>query len=367
MKTSKNNILLIVNKRNEVSFKIMNNLASGFLQNGHEVEVISNDQRLTINRFVKKIIDEMYNKKYDIMISSSKLVTLALLVLLKFRQHKPIIFTFDSKDITSNHPRLNIQIKKALKSFANRWNYVIKFSKKEDDKSCESLNLPFIDKTVGLKYKKKIDHRWYGKGYQVLVSKGDITKENDYKTIILALYELLKVVETRLIIIGSHEKDKSESFHLIELIEKLGLSDYVDFQEDSENTFSFISNASLYISVTNKNKFPEEIVHVLGCGTPVISLEGSGYDKNILDNGRYGTLLKSEDFMGLTEAIKNEMSKVHYPILLVRRAIEFSVEKWIRFFENLLIENTEQNIIIEAQKNINRIEIQSKTKRVKDG
>ena len=77
-------------------------------------------------------------------------------------------------------------------------------------------------------------------------------------------------------------------------------------------------------------------IEAMACGTPVVSTDCPFGPAEILDRGRYGTLVPVGDEHALADAMLHELERPHSPVLLRERAEDFSLEGVLCQYEEVL-------------------------------
>jgi glycosyltransferase involved in cell wall biosynthesis len=73
--------------------------------------------------------------------------------------------------------------------------------------------------------------------------------------------------------------------------------------------------------------FGNVIVEAMSCGIPVVSTDCESGPREILEDGKYGTLVPVGDVGALADAIGEALCVQHNPEVLKLRAADFAVEK----------------------------------------
>lgn len=167
------------------------------------------------------------------------------------------------------------------------------------------------------------DHPWAMPGQpEFLVSIGRLVPQKDYPTLLQAFARVNHRGDLRLIILG----EGPERPVLEAMAEELGLGRWVSFPGFSENPFSILSQASALVLSSRWEGFGLVLVEALACGCPVITTDCRSGPREILDGGRFGTLVPVGDPDALARAIELRNSRGRDPSQLRKRAEAFRVE-----------------------------------------
>lgn len=184
---------------------------------------------------------------------------------------------------------------------------------------------PAYDESVISRSKEEINHPFFGS--RVILGAGRLTAQKDFKTLI----EAFKIVKRKrenikLIILGEGEERK----RLEELIDKLGLKEYVSMPGFVENPYPYMRKASVFALSSRWEGFGVVLVEALACGTPVVSTDCPSGPAEILANGKFGKLVPPADPGKIADAIIETLDQKFEPDTLAARARDFSVGKTAR-------------------------------------
>ncbi len=132
--------------------------------------------------------------------------------------------------------------------------------------------------------------------------------------------------------------DGEERQKLQYMIDSLGLTRHVILKGNTDEPFKIINQADLFVSPSRYEGFGLVIVEALSCGKTIISTNCPHGPQEILENGRWGTLVENENVEALANAItKNLNNKTHIPPnLFIERAKAFTKEVATDQWENIL-------------------------------
>jgi len=180
---------------------------------------------------------------------------------------------------------------------------------------------------------------FYNKDLIKFITVGRLRVEKGHDYLIKAFSIVKKhLPNSRLIIIG----DGPLRNELEQLIEKLALKDDVLLMGLRKNPYKYMANSDIFVFSSKYEGFPNVLLEALACGLPIISTDCETGPREILDNGKYGLLVKVMDINDLAEKMINlanntplleDLSK-----LSIKRADHFnikkSLKKWINLIEN---------------------------------
>lgn len=155
---------------------------------------------------------------------------------------------------------------------------------------------------------------------------------------LIKIYAKLKVlgIKEKLYILG----EGSEKENLEKLIEELGLKKEVFLLGQKSNPYVWMRNASLFLHPSYGEGFGLVLAESMACGTPVIAYDCPTGPKEILENGKSGGLVNVGDTEKFTElayeTLKNSKSLENYMKNSKNRVLDFSIEKIIKQFIEML-------------------------------
>ena len=161
---------------------------------------------------------------------------------------------------------------------------------------------PAVTPDLSIKAQEPVDHPWFAPGEPpVILGVGKLELQKDFPTLIRAFAQVRKVRPVRLVILGwgpELEKQKLEA-----LIDELDVKADVDLPGYVNNPFSYMSRSAVFALSSRWEGLPFVLVEAMSVGTPVVSTNCESGPAEILDNGKYGTLVPVEDDQALAESI----------------------------------------------------------------
>lgn len=155
------------------------------------------------------------------------------------------------------------------------------------------------------------------KGARILTV-GSMKPQKNHSLLLRALAQLDRP-NAQLMFVG----DGAGRDELLSLAKELGVADRVILAGFHLDPTPFYKTADLFVLSSNYEGFGNVIVEALACGTPVVSTDCPSGPREILQDGRFGTLVPVGNASALTEAISSILSSHVDPNLLKRRALDF--------------------------------------------
>ena len=203
-------------------------------------------------------------------------------------------------------------------------NDLIKLLPKEKDKIFTIYN-PVLTPDIYEKMEEVVDHPWinsWEKDTKIILAAGRLNVQKDFETLIRSVALVRKQVNVKLIILGKGELQ----FELEKLIQSLGLINAVDLYGFVDNPFKFMKKADLFVLSSKWEGLPGVLIQAMACGTPVISTDCPHGPSEILEHGKWGSLVPIGDIQTMTNAIVKALQKNEHPNVF-ERANEFSEDK----------------------------------------
>lgn len=192
---------------------------------------------------------------------------------------------------------------------------------------------PVVDDELVKKAKAPLDHPWFQKDSPpVFLAVGRLTEQKDFFTLVKAFALLRRQRTARLIILGEGE-DRSE---LEAEIARLGISEDVSLPGFVENPYAYMSRASAFVLSSRWEALPTVLIEAMACGCPVIATDCPCGPAEILVAGVYGSLVAVGDATSLSIAMLRVLETAANCELLLHRAMDFSIERAIPEYLNLL-------------------------------
>lgn len=166
----------------------------------------------------------------------------------------------------------------------------------------------------------------------IIVASGKLKPQKGFETLLTAFREIRDQLPSRLVVLGEGpDREK-----LLEMTEKLGLTDDVSFIGQVRNPFAYYRRASIFVLSSEWEGLPTVLIEAMACGCPVVSTDCPSGPKEILEDGRFGPLVPVGDPRALAHAVLQALVNPVSKELLVERARCFSIEESVRHFERVL-------------------------------
>jgi glycosyltransferase involved in cell wall biosynthesis len=177
-----------------------------------------------------------------------------------------------------------------------------------------------------------IDHPWFQLGQPpVVLGIGRLTKQKNFETLIEAFAEVVRHRPARLIILGEGEdRAKLES-----LVQQLDLNGVVALPGFAQNPYAHLARCGVFVLSSLWEGLPTVVIEALACGASVVATDCPSGPREILEDGRWGSLVPCADPHALATHILKSLDcpNAHMPS---PRASAFSIENVVKQYLELL-------------------------------
>ncbi len=146
------------------------------------------------------------------------------------------------------------------------------------------------------------EHAWFQPGEPpVILGVGELSRRKDFATVIRAFVQVRQQRECRLVILGKgNQRDNLQA-----LAVELGVAEDVDLAGFQPNPYAFMQHAALFAFASLWEGLGFVTIEALAVGTPVVSTDCPSGPREILHDGKYGSLIElGDDQMMAQEIIK---------------------------------------------------------------
>ncbi len=165
---------------------------------------------------------------------------------------------------------------------------------------------PVVTQELLQKLNSPVSDPWFEPGEPpVILAVGRLTEQKDLGMLIRAFAEVRRARAARLLILGEGE-DRQQ---LEALVKRLSLERDVRLHGFTPNPYAFMARAALLVLSSRWEGLPTVLVEALACGTPVVSTDCPSGPREILQDGRYGTLVPVGDEASMARAIERSLDE----------------------------------------------------------
>lgn len=150
---------------------------------------------------------------------------------------------------------------------------------------------------------------WPDNQRPLVVSVGSLTKRKDVATLIRAFNYVILNRAARLVIIGEGPERSS----LQVLIQELELENDVYLAGFDANPYKWIAAASVFVSASTEEGFPNVVAESLALGCPIVATDCPGDTAELLGHGKWGRLVSVGDAESMSKAILDTIDDPNPP------------------------------------------------------
>lgn len=179
-----------------------------------------------------------------------------------------------------------------------------------------------------------LDHPWFEQGGPpVILGVGRLTAHKDFPTLIKAFAAVRSRRPARLVILG----EGGMRNELTTLAQSLNIAADIYMPGYVGNPLAWMSRASVFVLSSTCEGLPGVLIEAMAAGCRVVSTDCPSGPAEILENGKYGGLVPVGDYGALAQAIEAALDSPHDPQRLRTRAADFSVNKAVDDYLDLLL------------------------------
>ncbi|MER8547815.1 glycosyltransferase [Mesorhizobium sp. M0684] len=166
----------------------------------------------------------------------------------------------------------------------------------------------------------------------VIATAGRLVPVKDHRTLLRAFAALRAGRPARLVIFG--EGPLAAKLHAC--AEQIGIGQDVLFAGYVNDPAACYAAADLFVLTSTSEGFGNVLVEAMAAGVPVISTDAPHGPREILGDGRFGTLVPVGDAAALAKAMAEMLDHPTPAAVLKNRAVDFTVDKIGDQYEALL-------------------------------
>lgn len=192
---------------------------------------------------------------------------------------------------------------------------------------------PVIDDKIFELSRQLPQHPWLKakRKYKTLLMAGRLTQQKNHSLMFHALKLLRETEDCRLILLGDGEQKN----RLIIEAEELGISNWIDFVGFTDNPYGYMAACDCLVLSSIYEGLPTVLIEAMACGCRIVSTDCPSGPREILDNGKYGILVETDNpnalKLGILQSLRQEPDK----IALKKRSMDFSVNRAAEKYEKI--------------------------------
>ena len=181
---------------------------------------------------------------------------------------------------------------------------------------------PVVNAELLSKASEPVAHPWFGNpAVPVVMAVGRLEiLHKDQPTLLRAFAAVVKRRPARLVILG----DGPDKGRLEEMSRRLGIRELVDFAGFQLNPAAYMARAQVFVLSSILEGLPTVLIEALACGTSVVSTDCPGGVREVLEDGKWGSLVPVGDASALADAICDTIDNPMPSAALARAASRYS-------------------------------------------
>ncbi len=166
--------------------------------------------------------------------------------------------------------------------------------------SVQVINNPVVTPRLFEQAKMPLDHPWFAAGEPpVILGVGRLVTAKNFPLLLRAFARVLKKQPARLVILGDGEQRPV----LESLAEELDITAHLAMPGFVDNPYAYMARAGTFVLSSSFEGLPTVLIEALALGIPVVSTDCPSGPAEILQQGRWGTLVSVDDEQALAEGI----------------------------------------------------------------
>lgn len=180
----------------------------------------------------------------------------------------------------------------------------------------------------------RIEAMWTGADGRI-IAVGSLKPEKNHQLLIRSFAKVRETRAAKLMIVGAGTLDAE----LRHTANSLDLDDDVIFTGFQSNPWPFYASADLFALSSDYEGYPLVLIEAMMSGLPIVATDCESGPREILDDGRFGTLVSVGDEAKLAEGMLKELASPHPAGMVQKRAFELSGRSTADRYLQLLLGN----------------------------
>lgn len=182
---------------------------------------------------------------------------------------------------------------------------------------------PIVTPDFSIQSEATIDHAWFQEGERpVILGVGELSSRKDFATLLRAYAAMPGNSSYRLVIIGRGRQQAA----LLLLAEQLGIADRLSLPGFVSNPYPYMKRAKLFALTSRWEGMPVALIEALALGTPVVATDCPSGPREVLEGGRFGSLVPVGDHRALSQAMAQLLNSPPPREALLQAANPFHLE-----------------------------------------
>lgn len=158
---------------------------------------------------------------------------------------------------------------------------------------------------------RPLEHPWLmaGATVPVILAAGRLTRQKGFDVLVQAFARLRRERPARLLILG----EGKERGDLEGLVRDLGITDDVELPGFVDDPVPYMGRADLFVLSSRWEGLGNVLVEALAAGCPLVATDCPSGPREILEDGRHGQLVPTDDITALAVAMGRALDEPHRP------------------------------------------------------
>jgi glycosyltransferase involved in cell wall biosynthesis len=195
---------------------------------------------------------------------------------------------------------------------------------------------PVVGPELRVASQEPVNHPWLSCGNEnVVIAVGSLIPVKQFDLLLGAFSRLRRSRRARLIILGNGVARSN----LEELARRLGVQDDVALPGFVENPYAWLSKSAVFVLCSRSEALPTVVIEAMACGCRVVCTDSPGGTREILDGGRYGTLVPNGDAVALAAAIDLALGGPVSPVPAIwmeKFTVDFAARRYLELVRRFL-------------------------------
>jgi glycosyltransferase involved in cell wall biosynthesis len=185
-----------------------------------------------------------------------------------------------------------------------------------DRNSLEVVYNPVGEPPANVGTTRDIEALW-GSAERRIITVGTLKDQKNHQLLIRSFARAFRGEPVKLMILG----EGADLRPVLEALSvELGVAEQVLLPGFTTHPWPYYASADLFALSSDYEGYPLVLIEALRLGLPIVSTDCKSGPREILDGGRYGTLVPVGDEVALAEAMKEALGRAHDPAALRARA-----------------------------------------------
>lgn len=167
-----------------------------------------------------------------------------------------------------------------------------------------AIHNPVVTPRIFALAQEPLLHPWFvNTDVPVVLAAGRLTTQKDFVTLLQAFATMRQRLPARLVILGEGEMREE----LQSLARGLGIWDHVLFAGFVANPYAYMAKAQLFVLSSRWEGSPNVLTEAVALGVPVVATDCPSGPREILQQGRFGTLVPMADVVAMATAMEQTL------------------------------------------------------------